>query len=516
MYVIKRSELATSLPKKTKSLCPQCGRIISAEIYEKDGKIMYRKECPEHGVFDDVYFGDAEVFYRLTKWVVDGIGVHNPQTAVEKGCPYDCGLCPVHYSHTALANVDLTNRCNMNCPICFANANATGYVYEPSFEQVVNMLRILREEKPVPCPAVQFAGGEPTIYPRFFDVIRAARDLGFAQIQVATNGIRLAEEPDFCQKMADAGLHTVYLQFDGFKEETYLRARGIKDFLKVKLKAIENCRNVKPKPLATVLVPTMVKGINDDEAGKMVDFALENLDVIRSVNYQPVAFTGRISKRELMEGRYTIGDLIDDLVNQTTYFEKEDFYSIPVAAIFAELASQICREPKVAFTPHPACGAATYLFKDYERNKVIPITRFINVDGVLEDLMPLINEGYFEKHGKIRNILKLKKVLERNFDREEAPTGFKLRHILAVFDEATKEALGELHWNTLFIGTMHFQDPYNYDIERVMRCVIHYATPDGRIIPFCAYNSGPTFREEVEKKFSVPLDEWKKMHGGDV
>ncbi len=509
MYVIKKSDLKKGLPRETKSLCPVCSKVIPATIYEEDGKIWYKKTCPEHGEFKDIYYGDAEVWHWMEKWgmILDGVGPEYPEV-------YN-GFSKHHYSFTALANLDLTNRCNLRCPICFANANAAGYVYEPDFDTVVKMMELLRAERPVPTPAIQFAGGEPTIYPKFFEVIEKARELGFPQIQVATNGILIANVPDFAQKMADAGMHTVYLQFDGFKESTYIQARGV-NLLPTKMKAIENLRNVKPKPLATVLVPTVVKGVNDDEVGKIVEFGLENLDVIRAVNFQPVALTGRIPQGELLKMRYTTGDLIRDLHEQTDFIEKTDFFPIPVAALFAELASQIFRKPEPSFTTHPACGAATYVFKDYDKNKVIPISRFIDIPGLIEEIAPRVFNEEFEKKGKLRNVLTLYKILKRHYDQEYAPSGFKLKEIVGVFEQGTKDSLGRLHWDSMFIGTMHFQDHWNYDIARVIRCVIHYVTPDMRLVPFCSYNSGPTFRTETEKKYSISLEEYRKKHGNVV
>jgi len=413
MIIVQKSALPKGLPKKTTSLCPVCKKIIPATIYEENGKVMYKKTCPEHGEFKDIYFGDVESYLRLERWSVDGIGVNNPNTETRKGHPFDCGLCPYHLSHTALANLDLTNRCNLKCPICFANANAAGYVYEPTLDEVKKMLKMLRDEQPVPTPAVQFAGYDPS----------------------------------FAQAMVDAGMHTVYLQFDGFKEETYIKARGRKDMLKIKLLAIEHCKRTKPKPLATVLVPVIVRGINDDEVGKIVDFALENLDVIRSVNFQPVSFSGRINQEQRLKGRYTI--------------------------------------------------------------------RFIDADGLLDEAQTLIESGEFENYGKLRGALKAYQLVKRHIDTSKAPKGLNVLSMLkSVFLTQNKKALGEFHWRTLFIGAMHFQDLYNYDLERVRRCVIHYTTPDGRIIPFCAYNTGPEFRVEVEKKFGMSIEEWQKRNPG--
>jgi len=226
-FVVTESKLkAKPFPRKTQSLCPECKKIIDAELFEGDGALKMSKTCDEHGSFEDVVWSDFDMYLRAEQWAFDGYCVDNPQITDAKVCPLDCGLCQLHLSRTCLANLDLTNRCNLKCPICFANANSAGYVYEPSYDQVVYMLKVLRAQKPVPVTALQFSGGEPTIYPKFVEVIKAAHDLGFSQIQVATNGIKFAREPEFLEKATNAGFHTIYLQFDGLREEDYIAARG--------------------------------------------------------------------------------------------------------------------------------------------------------------------------------------------------------------------------------------------------------------------------------------------------
>lgn len=512
LLVIQPAKYKVMLPKRTGSLCPECGKIIPAELYEKDGKVMIRKTCPEHGEFEDIYLSSVETYMKFGMFALDGVGLENPHTTLETACPYDCGLCNFHLSHSSIVNLDLTNRCNMNCPICFANANAAGFVYEPSFDEVVNMLKLLRAEKPVPAPAIQFAGGEPTIYPRFIEIVRIAKQLGFPQVQVATNGILLAKDPSFAQKLKDAGLDTVYLQFDGFKEETYIKARARPGFLKEKLQAIENCRNTKPKPLAVVLVPVVVRGVNDDEVGRILDFAIENIDVIRSVNYQPVSFSGRINFEERIKGRYTIADLINDLSEQTDYLKKEDFFPIPVAAAFAETVAGIHKDPKVAFTCHAMCGTASYIFKGKD-GKVVSITDFVDVWGLYHDALEIADSLEGARFQRLRMAARSLKIL-KYIDMKKAPKGMNLRSLLrSVIFRANKDSLGKIHWKSLFIGAMHFMDRYNYDIERVRRCVVHYVTPDGRLIPFCAYNTGPTFRTEVESKFAMTFEEYHRRFG---
>ena len=531
--IIRESGLQKGLPKKTQSLCPECLKIIDAELRDVDGKLMMFKTCPTHGEFSEVVWSNTEDYLRIEDEARDGNGVDNPKITDAVKCPFECGLCDMHKSTTSLANLDLTNRCNLKCPVCFANANAAGYVYEPTYEQVVEMMKNLRAERPVPVPAIQFAGGEPTIYPKFMEVISKAKELGFAQIQVATNGIKIVEEEDFAQRMLDAGMHTVYLQFDGFKRENYIQARG-KDLLDTKMEALKRLENTKPTPLATVLVPTMIKTINDDEAGKMVDFAVEKRNVVRAINFQPVAFTGRIDQDERKKFRYTISDLIHDLTEQTDYIQPTDFHTVPSVAPISYLASVVTGQPKVAFTAHPACGASTFLYVD-PAGKPTPITRFIDVVGLFKEMEKLAKKT---DNPVIKTVLKfgstLKsdeskrksaiKAFKKYFDQyvitDNIPSGLPTdmsEMLSTVLVEGNKESMKGIAWNTVMIGTMHFQDLYNYDIERVKRCVIHYAVPDGRIIPFCAYNGGPTYRTAVEKKFSMSFAEWaEKNKGKDI
>jgi len=524
--VIQESRLEKGLPKRTRSLCPECKEKIDAKIVEKDGSAVMYKKCPKHGMFESVLWSDVDMYLDAEKWAYDGVGVEDPAIKNAESCPENCGLCNLHLSHTCLANLDLTNRCNMNCPICFANANKAGYVYEPSFEEVVYMLKVLREEKPVPTTAVQFSGGEPTVYPRFFDAINKASEMGFKQIQIATNGIKLAQDENFAQKCIDTGLHTVYLQFDGLKEENYIQARG-RELLEVKKKAIENCRKTRPRPLATVLVPTIVKGINNDQVGDILKFAIDNRDVIRGVNFQPVAFTGRIEKEERKKQRYTLSDLAIDLEKQTGSLSRDDFYPVPFVTPISQLVSVIKDEPQIAFTSHPHCGLASYLVIG-DDGEIIPITEFVDVEGLMTEMANKADEWdtFLKKTAikigsKLKNEEKKKKSMVENFNKyfgdylteKELPGGLTLGELMKeLMQKGDKKSVSEFSWRTLFVGGMHFQDDYNYDIERVKRCTIHYAVPDGRIIPFCAYNGGPTYRDEIEDKFSVPLDEWRKRN----
>ena len=492
---------------KTKSLCPECLRVIEAEVVKENNKILIKKTCPEHGYFEDVYWSDAEFYEKFKKFAYDGKGVSNPNTEEKKGCPRDCGLCSNHKSGTLLANIDLTNRCNQRCPICFANAATAGYVYEPSFEQIKKMMEMLRNEKPVPCPAIQFSGGEPTIYPRIIEVIKLAKKLGFKQIQIATNGLKASQDLEFCKRIKEAGLNTIYFQFDGIKEETYKKIRGFNAF-PVKLKALENFR--KAGLNSVVLVPTVVRGMNDDQIGDIMEVAKKNSDIVKGVNFQPVSFSGRIDKEQLRKERITIPDTLELLEEQTNrQILKNDFYPIPCVVPISRFVEAWKKEPQVEFTVHPHCGAATYVF--LENDKFVPITRFINV----EKLLNLIEESIDDLKGPdfIKEVINLDKIektkvfakIINNIPEVVKMNGYSkskdiAKMIINIIKSGSVSALQEFHMNTLFIGMMHFQDPYNFDLERVKRCGIHYATPDGRIIPFCSYNN--IYRKEIEKKFS--------------
>ncbi|MHC1584670.1 MAG: tetraether lipid synthase Tes [Candidatus Syntropharchaeia archaeon] len=481
----------------TESLCPECLRVIKAEVFEHDGKILIKKRCEDHGEFEDIYWSDASLYEKFKKFSYDGDGVENPNTKKEKGCPYDCGLCPRHKTTTILANLDLTNRCNQRCPICFANAAASGYVYEPSIKEIRRMMEILRSEQPVPCPAIQFAGGEPTVRDDFVEIVRMARELGFSQIQVATNGLELARSIDFCIKLRNAGLNTIYLQFDGLREETYKKLRGYNAFPK-KLKAIENCRE--SGLWSVTLVPTLTKGVNDEEVGDMVRFAAENRDVIRGLNVQPISFAGRIDKEELKEMRITIPDFLSLLEEQTGgEICREDFYPVPFVIPISKFVEGWKKERQIEFSVHPHCGAGTYVF--IEDEKFIPITRFIDVEGLMEFLKE-ITPLFQSKLGKIEVIGKIVRAIPRYIDKKYSPKDVDVGKLLVdILKKGSREATAKFHYNVLFIGAMHFQDAYNFDLQRLERCGIHYVIPDGRIIPFCSYNT--LYREKIEKEFAI-------------
>ncbi|MEM3626563.1 MAG: radical SAM protein [Candidatus Bathyarchaeia archaeon] len=490
------------LIKETRSLCPECLKVLDAVIFEEDGKVHIKKECPEHGVFKEVYWSDYGQYMRVEKFRYDGEGLNNPRTSVVNGCPYDCGICPQHKSHTALAIIDITNRCNLKCPVCFANAAAAGYVYEPTKEEIRGMLENLRKNDPVPATALQFSGGEPTIRNDLFELIRMAKELGFRHVEVNTNGVRLAQSVDYCRELKAAGMSTVYLQFDGLTPEVYKFTRGV-DLLDIKMKAIENCRKAGVKSI--VLVVTLIKGVNDGQLGDIIQFAVQNFDVVRCVNVQPVSLCGRLPQKEREKMRITIPDFMQLVEEQTKgKIKTSDFYPVPTVVPVSKAIGKLKERRYVEFTAHPHCGMATYLF--VEDGEIVPITRYGNVDKFIETMRKVYDDaakGSINK-AKLRLVGALRHV----------KFGFLRKYVLRVLKEGSYEALGDLQRKSILLSAMHFMDPYNFDLERVQRCVIHYAVPDGRIIPFCTMNS--IHRPQIERKLGISIKEWKEKHKTEI
>ncbi|HTY91676.1 MAG TPA: radical SAM protein [Methanocella sp.] len=488
---------------QTRSICPECHSVIDATIEKKDGRVLITKECKDHGTFSDVYYSDSKLYDRFAKFGVKGKGLANPNMDEKHGCPYDCGICPNHKTSTLLANIDVTNRCNFSCPLCFANASKSGYVYEPTMEQIRGMFQALRDEKPVPCYAVQFAGGEPTMREELPEIINMARDMGFFQIMIATNGMKMARSKEYCKELRKTPLSTVYLQFDGVTEEPFIKLRGF-NALPYKLKAIENMRETGLGNI--VLVPTLVRDVNSGQAADIIRFAAKNIDIVRGVNFQPVSFSGRVETDELKKGRITIPDLLDMLEEQSGgALMKSDFFTCPTVTALSDIMEAWTGQPQVIFTIHPHCGAATYVFVD-EKGNYTPITRFVDVDGLVETVERISHESRGSKHAKALIGEKLIREVPKYVEMKKMPPGMNVTKLLLSFVTSGDpvKALSEFHYNALMIGAMHFMDPYNLDMERVQSCGIHYATPDGRIIPFCTYNI--LYRQEIEKKFAVPVN----------
>ena len=376
--------------KSTKSICPECLQALDATIFEDGGKVYIKKECPEHGAFQELYWSDYEIYKRAEKFRCDGEGIENPRTKTVKNCPQDCGICPEHKSHTALAIIDVTNRCNLKCPVCFANASAAGYVYEPTKEQVTGMLENLRATKPVPATALQFSGGEPTIRNDLFDFVRKAKELGFRHVEVNTNGVRIAQDAEYAKQLKAAGVSTIYLQFDGLTPDVYKFIRGA-DLLETKMKAIQNLREAGYN--SVVLVVTLIKGVNDNQLGDIIKFAAKNFDVIRCINVQPVSLCGRLPPQENGRKCASRSQTSCTLVEEQTEgnIKVSDFYPVPVVVPVSKAVGALKDKRYVEFTAHPHCGMATFLL--VENGKLTPVTRYGNVEKFRTSLQKVYEDA---------------------------------------------------------------------------------------------------------------------------
>lgn len=498
----------TSLPHRTYSLCPETRKVVQAVIWEKDGNVWISKKCPE-GIITDLYYEDVEMYRHFKKWRFTekkllSFNVENSGL----NCPFDCGLCARHLSHTSLLNVVLTNRCDLSCWYCFFYAKEGQPIYEPTIGQIRMMLRNAKHEKGIGANAVQFTGGEPTLRDDLIEIIKTAREEGYDHIQLNTDGIRLAFEPEFVKELKKAGVNTFYLSFDGMTPQT-----NWKNHWEIPL-IFENIR--KAGGPGIVLVPTTIRNVNDHELGAMINFGLNHLDIVRGVNFQPISLVGRVPKKERQRFRITIPGAIKKIEEQTNgAIAKEDWYPIPIAGHIARFF-EMFTEKRYYMTSHFSCGAATYVFLDGDM--VIPIPRFLDVEGFVEFLEEKAEELRNWKHlsrlakAKIGAEIFLK--FKSFYDEKYAPKSFDVLGVMKhAFAHGTYDALGEFHTKTLFLGMMHFMDEYNYDLERVERCVIHYALPDGRIVPFCTFNVIPEiYRDKVQAQFSYPWEKWKALH----
>ncbi|TRO54191.1 radical SAM protein [Candidatus Bathyarchaeota archaeon] len=478
--------------KVTQSLCPECLNVVPATLYEKDGKVFMTKSCPVHGDCQELYWGDYNQYMRAGSYADTGTLMNNPRTLEKKGCPYDCGVCTNHKSTTTLGIIDVTNRCNLRCPICFAHAGAAGYLYEPTFQQIRGMMENLMANDPVWTPALQFSGGEPTVREDLPELVELAKDTGFVHVEVDSNGIKMAESPEYCEELKMAGVDSVYLQFDGVTPKPYINARGF-NLLPIKLRAIENLKNA--GFFSIILVPVVVKGVNDDQLGDIIRFAVDNMDCVRGVNFQPVSMTGRINREKREAMRITIPEVMRNVEIQTDGFIKQsDWYPVPSVKPLTDVLSTMKKDRFVDFCAHPHCGMGTYLFLD--EDKVQPITRLLNVDQVLESLKR--SNEKLENGDELLGKLELTSSLLKNLK-------FKTlsKYVSDVVLHSDYLSLNRMHHKMILIGSMHFMDPYNFDLDRVQHCVIHYSTPDGRIIPFCTMNT--IHRESVERMYAQPI-----------
>jgi len=535
-------------PRQTDSLCPTCVREarqaildgtrpletllnekvgeIKATIDEKDGKIVMMKDCPIHGHFEDTMAIDTAFFKHLEE-VFPGrdIRAHNDEKL------HNHGSSTIKHGRGSVLTVDLTNRCNMMCDPCFMDANQVGFVHELTWEDIKTVLDNAITIKPKRQMSVQFSGGEPTLSPYFLDAVRYARKVGYTSVQAATNGIEFAKSADFSKAAAEAGLRYAYLQFDGIGNAANSHRR-VGNLFDVKLRAIENLHSA---GVDIVPVVTIVNGVNNEQVGRIIEFALDNPKRINFLSFQPVSFTGRdeeITPERRAAQRYTLSHLAHDVKNQTGIGEPiRDWFPISFMGTFTDWGD-VVKGPdnewgNLTCGCHPNCGIGMAVMIDKETKEAVPVTAFLRAEQLAADVAQ-VNDA---ARGKFLTIAGMALALARNYDPFKAPTHFKLSDLLAKFDKtfgATTRDYGAVdgnrtkadiekrradRWNFLFIAGMWFQDLFNYDFRRTEMCIIPYATQMGEI-SFCAYNTGIGWRNIIEKMhMTATLTKWYDEHG---
>jgi len=522
--------------RKTQSVCPECLQKIPAELIEKAGEIWMEKTCPDHGFFKDKISSSAKYYkwthYGTGDWNFEKNGDANPPDipcSDPRGCPYNCGLCTEHLSTCSLALIDLTNRCNFNCNFCFANVQKAGYLVEPTIEEIEKIMDHFRN-KPIPAVSIMFSGGEPTVRKDFAEICKMAKDKGFKEVIAATNGYGFQQKKgglEWTKKVYEAGLDTLYLQFDGVNNITYEKTRGIKNLMDYKMRVIENCRKA---GLSSInLVATIVNGVNDKEVGNIIQFCIDNIDVVRGITFQPVSLCGRIAAEELQELRITNADVIKEIEKQTNGKINIETAWYPLTAVveFGRIIAYLADVDPIEFTCHPDCGFATYMVIDPITNEMVPITEYLDPLEIIDFSNKFWNKIKNKEQKPIEffsNFLgDFGKTLDKGLEFLDK-TQLKARFLLGMLQYIKKpgklmemfsrvllngdwESISSFTHGTLLISSMHFQDAYNMDIERTKRCIVHFgvAMPDGSVreIPFCTMNT--LHRANIEKQIAKKL-----------
>ncbi len=415
--------------RETRSVCPVCLKNISADlVQEADGRIILEKACPAHGAFR-VPVWQGKVSFE--QWL---LGTEALPENHGLDCPGNCGICSEHETGTCCALLEVTGRCNLRCRYCFADGGPgeSDLSLEECKKAICDIVRQCGQ------PLLQFSGGEPTLRDDLPELIRFAREAGCSYTQLNTNGIRLAEDPDYVKRLAESGLDIVFLQFDGTREDIYETLRGI-PMLNTKLKAIRACSDQR---LGVTLVPTVVKGVNDDNLGELLSLAVSLAPAVRGIHFQPVSFFGRYPEAPGEEDRYTLDMLMTDLSDQA---------GIPIESFMPSRCD------------HPLCGfhASFLIEEDGKLRALSSITHSAHSRGCAKD-----NREYVARHWR------------RNPD-EPQPAGIISKEM--DFDTF----LYRLRHQSITLSAMAFQDAMNLNIERLHRCSLH-VYDQGKIKPFCA------------------------------
>jgi uncharacterized radical SAM superfamily Fe-S cluster-containing enzyme len=436
----------------TNSLCSKCLRKVEAKILFQDDRVYMQKWCPEHK-FERVLISTDVEYYKLSRQTLKpGQMPLKFQTPIKYGCPFDCGLCPDHEQHSCLTLVEITDQCNLTCPVCYSESSPQRLSHR-SIEQIEFMLDCVVRNEAEP-DVVQISGGEPTIHPEFFKILDLAKARPIKHLMVNTNGIKIAADPEFARRLADymPGFE-VYLQFDSLRTEPLRQLRGV-DLTDVRRRALENLNRYN---VSTTLVVTLKKGLNDNEIGDIIDFGLKQR-CVRGVTFQPIQDAGRLESFDPATDRLTLGEIRQQILKQSPVFGPNDVIPVPC---------------------HPDCLAMAYALK--MDGCVTPLT------GLIDPKVLLHAEGntiIYEKHDAIRG------ELFKLFSTAASPAGSasSLKQLLCCLPMVEMKS-GSIGYDNIFrIIIMQFLDPHNFDVRSVKKTCVHIVHPDGRIIPFDTFN----------------------------
>ncbi|MDQ3675422.1 MAG: radical SAM protein [Actinomycetota bacterium] len=454
------------LLEHTLSICPVCKGSVDAELNARDERVFLRKRCPEHGEFEALVYGDANRYLEIQRYSKPGDHPRQLQTETVDGCPHDCGICPEHRQHCCLGIIEVNTSCNLDCPVCFADSG-TGHQtdgFSLTLEQVETMLDAFVAAEGEP-EALQLSGGEPSIHPQILEMLAAAKRRGIRLVMLNTNGIRLARDPRFAPALAELGIH-VYLQFDGFDDATQLAIRG-KRLQDEKLRALDRCAEA---GVSVSLAAAIEGGVNQHELGAIVRFGVGH-PAVNGVFFQPVTHSGRHLDFDPLQ-RLTNVDVIRGVCEQLPeWFREDDFIAVPCCS--------------------PTCRSATYAL--YDGDDLVPLPRLVDVQDYLDYVT---NRAVPD--------LEVRHALEGLFSASAAggteATDERLDCVAC--GVGLPAQLQEAAAKGFMIVTQDFQDPWTLDVRKLMKCCVSEIVPDGRLIPFCAYNS-VGYREQVRADLSA-------------
>ena len=466
--------------KMTQSTCPECLKVVTTQVVFQDNKVYFLKQCPQHGESKALVSEDAEYYQRAYQYARPGSQPLRFSTEVNHGCPTDCGLCPSHQQHTCLPIIEITDYCNLECPVCIVNNQHANHMSESDYRRMIEQL--IKHEGTL--ETITLSGGEPTSHPLFLDFVDIATRAEIGRVSVVTNGLRIAKSKKFCEALKQKNVYVI-LQFDGFTDEVQEKIRGV-PLMQTKWQALENLREFN---IATQLAFVPARGVNEHQLGDAVRLLLER-DHILSLLIQPLAHSGQgggVFPHDPMD-RLTIPGVINSIDQQTQGAVcREDFIPLPCS--------------------HPQCVSLTYLLK-LDDGQYMPFSRFVDLRKHLdlfqqtatiepneytEDTLREVIDDLWSAAGEIPDCDKIVKALKRALLEMFPNQGSSRNELIRISERQAK---------TIFIH--HYMDRHDFDLERLMKCCHHYPQIDGRIMP--AYDFNMFHRGAAQGPSSVKVE----------